>query len=309
MIQDTPPWRPKPADTLCVNGHRCHVIDRGQGQPIVILHGLGSMAREIAWPLRSLRRDYRVIVPDRPGYGATDSLRRRSDLRPDEQAVWLRDLLQQLGVVRPILVAHSIGAAVALTYALRYPRDVAGLVLIAPFCRPTRPAFMPLMRLALLPWIGRAMRERVFPLLADCFGPSRLAAAFAPNAVPDYMQAMPLRPLVQPETLLTMAAELFGFNPAMTASRHALRHLDVPTAILAGDSDKVAETDRHAAWLARRLPHAHLLRLPKVGHMAQHVRPDAVIRAIDAVVHATSPNGKNFYHESGLPDRRDSPFR
>ena len=64
MIQDTPPWRPKPADTLCVNGHRCHVIDRGQGQPIVILHGLGSMAREIAWPLRSLRRDYRVIGAD-----------------------------------------------------------------------------------------------------------------------------------------------------------------------------------------------------------------------------------------------------
>ncbi len=238
-------------------------------------------------PLDPLRRRFRLIVPDRPGYGATASLRRRSDIKPSEQATWLRKLLRREGAERPVIAAHSIAAAVALSYALRYPKDVAGLVLIAPFCRPTRPAAMPLMRLALLPFVGRWVRERLFPVLADIFGRNSLAAAFAPNPVPAYLRGMPIRQMVRPETLLTMAGELFGFNAAM-------RRLDVPAVVIAGEADATADPDRHAAWLAERLPRARLVRLPGVGHMPQHARPDAVMRAIEDVARATGRGGGDF---------------
>jgi pimeloyl-ACP methyl ester carboxylesterase len=275
-------WSLDAADCLRVDGRQCHVLDQGQGPPVVVLHGLGSIAQEIALPLRPLTRRYRLIVPDRPGYGGSTSLR-RGRLQPDEQAGWLRGVLRKSGVSRPIIAAHSIAAAVALSYALQFPNEVAGLVLIAPFCRPTRPARMPLLRLALLPFVGRFVRNWLFPLLADWFGRNRLAAAFAPNRVPDYLRAMPLRDLVKSDTLQTMAAELFGFNDAMFARRNALRHLEMPTVVLAGEADRTAAADVHAAWIARRLPEARLVRLPGVGHMLQHARPGAVIQAIEDV--------------------------
>ena len=69
----------------------------------------------------------------------------------------------------------------------------------------------------------------------------------------------------------------------MFARRNALRHLPVPTVVLAGEADRTAAPDMHAAWIARRLPAARLVRLPGVGHMVQHARPGAVINAIEDV--------------------------
>lgn len=244
----------------------------------MVLHGLGSMAREIAPPLLPLARRYRLIVPDRPGYGGSARLPRAGS-----QITWLRSLLKTVGASRPIIAAHSIGASVALRYALRFPADVGGIVLMAPFCKPTRPARMPLLRLALLPLVGRLIRNYIVPPLAKWFGPNRLAAAFAPNRVPGYLRTLPLRDLVKSDPLLTSAEELFAFNAAMTARRNALRHLDLPAVVLAGDADRIADADVHAAWVAGRLPLARLERLPGVGHMVQHVRPDRVMQAIDDV--------------------------
>jgi pimeloyl-ACP methyl ester carboxylesterase len=198
-------WALDSADCLRIDGRQCHVLDQGHGPPVVALHGLGSIAQEIALPLRPLTRRYRLIAPDRPGYGSSTSLRCVC-LPPDEQATWLHGVLGKAEVRKPIIAAHSIASAVALSYALQFPDEVSGLVLIAPFCRPTRPARMPLLRLALLPLIGRFVRGWVFPVLADLFGRNRLAAAFAPNRVPDYLRAMPLRDLVKSDTLETMAA-------------------------------------------------------------------------------------------------------
>jgi len=55
----------------------------------------------------------------------------------------------------------------------------------------------------------------------------------------------------------------------------------VPTVVLAGGADKTADPERHAAWIARRLPEARLRILPGAGHMVQHARPKAVMRAVD----------------------------
>ncbi len=289
MTDVTPPqsnnpviWAPRSDACLSIDGRQCHVLDQGCGPTVVLLHGLGSIGLEIALPLLPLSRRYRLLVPDRPGYGGSTSLR-RARLRPDEQAAWLRGVLKKTGVKKPIIAAHSIAAAVALSYALGFPDEVAGLVLIAPFCRPTRPSRMPLLRLALLPLVGGFVRNRVFPLLADWFGRNRLAATFAPDRVPDYLSEMPLRELVKSDTLETMAAELFGFNQAMIARRNALRHLEVPAIVLAGEADTTADPERHATWIARRLPKARLVRLPGIGHMVQHAQPKAVMRAIDEV--------------------------
>ena len=78
---------------------------------------------------------HRVILIDRPGFGF--SARRRGDgSSPAYQAAVLRDVLDKLGVARAIIVGHSWGGTLALTFALDFPERVAGLVLIA---APTHP--------------------------------------------------------------------------------------------------------------------------------------------------------------------------
>jgi pimeloyl-ACP methyl ester carboxylesterase len=278
-IQTAAPALALATDRITVDGHVCSVVDRGQGAPVVALHGLGSIASEIAAPLLPLAARHRLFVPDRPGYGGSASIA-ADPLPPEAQARWLRGVLRHAGVRRPIIVAHSIAAAVALCFAMDFPDDVAGLVFLAPFCRPTRPRSWPLLRLALLPLVGGAIRRTLYRPITRLFSPSLMQSAFAPNPVPPYLAALPVPDLVTPEALPTMGAELNGFNATMMRRCFGLRGLHVPSVVLAGEADRTAPPERHARWLAKRLPDASFRQLQGVGHMVQHVRPDAVIDAV-----------------------------
>jgi len=78
---------------------------------------------------------HRVILLDRPGLGWSER-RSSNGSSPAYQAAMLSAVLDRLGVDRVILVGHSWGGLLALTFALDYPHRVAGLVVIAP---PTHP--------------------------------------------------------------------------------------------------------------------------------------------------------------------------
>ena len=121
-----------------VDGVRLHYMDRGRGEPVVLLHGNGSMAQDfdLSGVLDIAAGRYRVIAFDRPGYG--HSARPRDRLwTPDAQAKVLHEALVRLGVERPIVVGHSWGTLVALALSLRYPEDVKSLVLLSGYYFPT----------------------------------------------------------------------------------------------------------------------------------------------------------------------------
>ncbi|MBS0643694.1 MAG: alpha/beta hydrolase [Proteobacteria bacterium] len=263
-----------------MNGQRCRLVDIGTGPPVVALHGLGSLARELAAPLLPLSECYRLIAPDRPGYGGSEPLD-EDPLSPQAQAAWLHELLRQENIVRPVIVAQSIASAIALAYAVRHPDEVAGLVLITPFCRPTRPGFVPSLRVATLPVVGPIISGLLYPWLADLVGPGRLRRAVAPFPLPDYLRHLPFRELVTAQALRTMAAELYGFNRGMIAERTSLRHLRVPVAVLAGAADQVADPERHARWLAKRVPRSRFRKIQAAGHLLHHVAPQAVTDAVN----------------------------
>ena len=106
------------------------------GPTIVLLHGAGCNLEDMRLALAErLAARHRVVLLDRPGLGWSE--RRGSDgSSPAYQAAMLSAVLDRLGVDRVILVGHSWGGLLALTFALDYPHRVAGLVVIAP---PTHP--------------------------------------------------------------------------------------------------------------------------------------------------------------------------
>lgn len=128
---DSQSWATR-SDVIDIAGCRMHVVERdGSGAPVVLIHGLG--ASTILWDglVAALPDDLRVVAVDLRGAGATrEPDGARPPLSPELWASDLREALLALELPAAVLVGHSLGATVALEYALRWPDGVLGLMLM-----------------------------------------------------------------------------------------------------------------------------------------------------------------------------------
>jgi pimeloyl-ACP methyl ester carboxylesterase len=214
---------------LEVDGVRLHYVERGEGTPLVMLHGLGSMVEELvlspAFALAVAR--YRVIAIDRPGYGHSSRPRRRW-WGPQAQAALLHRLLAQLGVERPIVLGHSFGALVALALALGYPSSLRGLVLASGYYFPTGRLDVPLMAPPAIPLIGDLLRHTISPLIGRLMWPGMLKLMFGPAPVPPYFARFPVWMALRPSQLRASAEEAAALIPSVMALQRRYAELAAP---------------------------------------------------------------------------------
>jgi pimeloyl-ACP methyl ester carboxylesterase len=119
-----------PGRLVDVGGHRLHLSCTGFGLPTVVLEsGLGETAAYWGWIAPVVARDTRVCVYDRAGRGWSDPAPAVQD--GVAVATDLQTLLDRTRIPGPfVLVGHSSGAAYVRIFAGRYPRAVAGMVLL-----------------------------------------------------------------------------------------------------------------------------------------------------------------------------------
>ena len=130
---------PMTGEVVDVDGHGMHLSCAGTGSPTVVLEpGGGELSSNLGWITPAVARDTRVCVYDRPGRGWSDPTDTPQD--GSRVAADLHTLLHAAHVPGPYLLAgHSFGGLYVLTYAARYPDEVAGMVLIDS-TSPTIPA-------------------------------------------------------------------------------------------------------------------------------------------------------------------------
>jgi pimeloyl-ACP methyl ester carboxylesterase len=148
-----------------LNGWRCHYLDEGSGPVLVLLHGLGSSARDWEKQLHVFSQHFRIIAPDLRGFGASQRTGPYS-VQQFADDVWA--LLAQLQVKRFSMLGYSMGGAVAIQMALSQPRRVLKLLI-----SNSVPSFQPRTRQH---WLMLGYRIGVMSLL----GPGvlgRMAAA------------------------------------------------------------------------------------------------------------------------------------
>lgn len=232
----------------------------GRPPAVLALHGWGRDRSDL---LASL--DGRSVVSvDLPGFGASPPPAERCGAR--EYAELVQRLIDELGGGPFVVVGHSFGGRVATCLAAAHPASVAGLVLMGtPLARRT-----PSTKSA-SPLGYRLVRTaRRFGLIPE----SRLEAARQKHGSADYRAAQG----VMRDVLVTVVNEDY---------RDELARVACPVALLWGHDDTAAPL--HNVEAARELLASIVFDevLPGVGHDVHRAAPDAVGRAVDAVVEAT----------------------
>ena len=140
---------------------RVHLLEKGAGRPVVLLHSPGGAAGFFL-PLLNELDGVRAMAPDRPGQGLSDPIDLPRTRYRENAVAWLDRLLDTLELDATALLGHSGGAMWALWYALARPDRVDRLVLIGPPAVPGTRLPLPI-RLAATPGAGELLSRLVPP--------------------------------------------------------------------------------------------------------------------------------------------------
>jgi pimeloyl-ACP methyl ester carboxylesterase len=116
--------------TLDVGRTNIHLIDEGQGIPVLLLHGNPDSSEVWTAIIPGLSPGYRCIAPDLPGFGRSNAPR-DIDYSLEGMASWVDELVAELGIEEPLhLVVHDIGGPFGLAWAVRHPDKVRSIVIM-----------------------------------------------------------------------------------------------------------------------------------------------------------------------------------
>jgi pimeloyl-ACP methyl ester carboxylesterase len=257
-----------------------YVEASGAGPCVVLAHGFGGSARNFRPQLRALRGRYRTLVYDARGHARSGAPEAAADYTPDCFNADLERVLADAGAQRAVVGGLSMGAAVALRFALARPQRLAGLVLAAFPAGGGR---------------GIAAHALAFAQALDTQGLEAAGERFVwgkDSGLSERDAALVRQGFLEhrPRALAHILRELIATQPAAEALAPALRHLELPVLLVAGQQDAPSVTASHA--LAAALPRARLVVVPDAGHVVNLAQPAAFNAALldflDAGVYANA---------------------
>ncbi len=242
---------------VLVFGHPVRHEVAGEGDPVVLVHGLSGSTRWWARNVPDLAQHYRVYLVNLPGFGAFRRSGRRFALA--EATSWLLAWMDAAGLERVHLVGHSMGGYLSLKLAARRPEAVRKLVLVDPAGVPSH----------------RTMLGHLGPLLLA----ARYARpTFLPVLVRDALHAGPF-------TLLRTARDLLAEDV-----RGDLCRVGMPTLLIWGSQDPLIPPSMGDVMRAE-IPDSRLLVIEGAGHNPMFDRPEDFNNALLAFL-AGDPVGE-----------------
>ena len=282
-------------DAPGADGLRIHFVRRGSGPPVVLLHGWPGFWYDHRRLIPLLEREADVVALDLRGFGRSDIPDGSPQMvaNPIAMAGDVAAVTDALGLDRPVVAGHDIGAAVAQAFALGMPERVSALVLLNPpylgIGRRAREYAAQreswYQHLNALPWsheLVGASRETVRTYLAhfydhwvgvkDSVRPREFEAIVDAFAAPGRIEA---------SFGLYRSGILEGSSEGVEDAGPLA--IQVPTTVLWGDADPVLPS----AWADRIpefFPKSTVRVLPGVGHFVPLEAPEDVADAIREVL-------------------------
>jgi 3-oxoadipate enol-lactonase len=252
---------------LSVNGVNLAVDVRGEGSPVLFVHGY-PFDRTIWEPQLAALDGWRRIAPDLRGMGLSDA--------PDlgysmaRYAADLAALLDMLGAGRAVLCGLSMGGYVAFEFLRRWRERVAGLVLVATRAEADSVE-------------GKRSREEAAALAREG-GAAAIAETMLPKVLADSAPA----DLVERMRELMSAAPVSGIVGALTAMRDRADSTallgslaGIPALVMVGSEDRLTPPARASA-MASAIPDARLIVVAGAAHLPTLEQPAVVTDAMRA---------------------------
>lgn len=267
-----------------VEGQRVHYWESGQGQPVILIHGASGNLRDFTFDIApALARTHRVIAFDRPGFGFTD----RGAERGWDPAVQARTLYlasRKIGIENPIVVGHSWGGAVALSWALQYPGDTLGIIPVSGVSMPYKGAAQVFGALGLDGVIVGAYSAYMKRVAASGGIDRFIARVFRPlEPPPGYLSYVGAPLALREATVDANSQDIQYVNDALVRMAPDYSAMKPKVEIIHGEKDFISAS-HHAVPLARIIPGARLTIMPGVGHMAHHAGIEEIRTAAQRMV-------------------------
>lgn len=223
----------------------------GEGEPIVLVHGLSGSTLWWRRNVPELAQHYKVYLVDLPGFGAGSLRRGRFVLK--QAGDWLLAWMDAIGLKQTHLIGHSMGGYICMWIAAHRPDVVLRLVLVDPaFKAQTQSVFgytVPLLRAV------RYLTPHFFPIVAF-----------------DSLRAGPV-------TLLKATRELISLNIS-----EEIQMISKPVLLIWGENDTLVPLSL-GHMLREELPNARLLTLKHAAHVAMFDQPQKFNAAVNAFLH------------------------
>ena len=240
--------------TISVNGINLAYTRRGQGIPLVLIHGfpLDHTSWDEVAPI--LENKFDVILPDLRGFGQSTTI--ESPYSMADMADDIARLLDDLGIDKVAIAGHSMGGYVALAFLKKYPQRVIGLGLISSQAVADTPE-------------RKDGRYKTASDVAEK-GVSVVVEAMTPKLSADIRVQKYVRTVIgnqsKPAVIgaLKAMAEREEMLPYLSALQN--NHLDFPVTLIHGDADVLIPLDR-SKEIRSVLPSAKLFELSGAGHM------------------------------------------
>ena len=278
---------------VTVDDCKIHYISKGEGPPVVFLHGgiLSSRDFEEAVDLAA-EKGYRAIAFDRPGYGYSERPKSRGKVTPVTQAEMIRQALKEIGVDEPIiLVGHSWSGTMTLSYAIHYPEEVADVVTVAAaMYKEGYPAEHGdlLSKLITTPVLGDFMLNTLLKTpLAKGMASSMVKATFAPEEATNWYTEEVFALGFRPAHFKANREDVLAFPGTSFSLCGRYKEITVPVTILVGEKDPF-HTIEQGQRLKKDIPHAVYKEVPNIGHMIPELHPEIVIESINEISKKTA---------------------
>tara|TARA_B100001057_G_scaffold500222_1_gene614134 strand:- start:1551 stop:2510 length:960 start_codon:yes stop_codon:yes gene_type:complete len=277
---------PKTGEVLNINGFKTHGYIEGYGaQDIVFIHGAHVNLRDWVFASRPISiLDSRGIYIDRPGFGYSE--RDDTEWNAERQADQARAYLKKIKGNNPILVGHSWGALVAMTWAAKYPEEVKGIISIGGLNMP----FYGVSKIVNDIGLINLAYELYFTNIASKVDRGSIkkfaSRMFRPQDIPEgYLEYIGSDLSRRLPTIKANKSDLSVTSNALNRNFSLYDNIDMPVEIIHGEKDFLLPVKNQAVAFNEVMPNSRLHILPKVGHMAHHFASKEISDSISYIRH------------------------
>jgi pimeloyl-ACP methyl ester carboxylesterase/putative intracellular protease/amidase len=255
------------------NGTHIHVAEQGSGElALVFLPYWGGSTRTWKYVTESLSNSYRTIAADNRGWGKSDAPKEGYSM--SDHADDVLGVINSLGLLRYIIVGHSMGGKIAQVIASRRPEGLAGLILVGSSL-PIPLVVPPEMRAMMIN--AYSTRENVEASIDQVLTARQLSPEDREQVIEDSLCGAP------------PAKEAWPILGSQEDICKAAANINVRTLIIAAELDRVDSVEATKKELLPRIPGAILKILPGTGHLAPLESPEELSTMIDEFIRSLNP--------------------